>query len=49
MAKGAYQYMREAWKKSDEILKKRMIELRKQHTVERIEKPTRLDRARAWG
>ncbi|MEM5855293.1 MAG: 50S ribosomal protein L15e, partial [Candidatus Aenigmatarchaeota archaeon] len=28
---------------------KRMIEWRKQHTVERIEKPTKLDRARSLG
>ncbi|MDI6798426.1 MAG: 50S ribosomal protein L15e [Candidatus Aenigmarchaeota archaeon] len=52
MVKGAYQYIRETWRKSeelDEILKKRLIEWRKQHTVERIEKPTRLDRARALG
>lgn len=51
MVKGIYQHIK--WKKSKkeikEILKKRLIEWRKQHTVERIEKPTRLDRARALG
>ncbi len=52
MAKGAYQYNREIWKKYDEIkdiLKMRLIEWRKQHTVERIETPTRIDKARALG
>jgi len=52
MAKGAYHYLRETWKKSkelDEVLNKRLIEWRRQHTVERIEKSTRLDRARALG
>mgnify|MGYP001564792360 CR=1 FL=1 len=52
MAKGAYQYSREIWKEYDEIkdiLKMRLIEWRRQHTVERIENPTRIDRARTLG
>jgi len=53
MVKGMYQQIRMKWKKPKdelkEILKKRLIEWRKQKTVERIKKPTRLDRARALG
>jgi large subunit ribosomal protein L15e len=49
---GSYHYLRKMWKKKEVVeplLKKRLIEWRKQHTVERIEKPTRLDRARTLG
>ncbi len=53
MAKSVYHYIAEAWKKRDEVLgeewKSRLIEWRKQNVVTRIEKPTRLDRARALG
>jgi large subunit ribosomal protein L15e len=52
MAKSMYQHIRKAWKKPDDLgslLKGRIVAWRKQHTVERIEKPTRLDRARALG
>ena len=53
MAKSTYSYIRETWKEPKEtlgeILKKRLIEWRNQHTVERVEKPTRLDRARSLG
>ena len=49
MAKGVYQYLKRLWKKPEEVSKKRFIDWRKQETVERIEKPTRLDRARALG
>ncbi|MEM5853994.1 MAG: 50S ribosomal protein L15e [Candidatus Aenigmatarchaeota archaeon] len=41
--------MKESRKNAEDIVKKRMIEWRKQHTVERIEKPTKLDRARSLG
>jgi len=48
-----YSSIKEVWKKPEErlggILKERLIEWRKQHTVERIEKPTRLDKARKLG
>ncbi|TAL47519.1 50S ribosomal protein L15e [archaeon] len=49
--KSAYDFMRKTWqspemKKTD---KSRLIAFRQQHTVERIDKPTRLDRARAIG
>ncbi|MEM5834578.1 MAG: 50S ribosomal protein L15e [Candidatus Aenigmatarchaeota archaeon] len=51
MAKGLYQHLREAWKSGslEKVIKEKLVEWRKQHTVERIEKPTRLDRARALG
>lgn len=53
MVKSSYSYIHESWKKPKEklggVLKKRLIRWRKQHTIERIEKPTRLDRARALG
>jgi large subunit ribosomal protein L15e len=50
----AYKYMAKAWSKPeesylDELLQQRLIEWRKQHTVTRIERPTRLDRARKLG
>ncbi len=50
----AYKYMAEAWAKPeksyvDELMRQRLIEWRKQHTVTRIERPTRLDRARKLG
>ncbi len=48
MTRGLYQTVAEQWKES-ELFKQRLIEWRKQHTVERIDKPTRLDRARALG
>ncbi len=48
--KGMYHYIREAWKKPDEkILRERMIEWRKSQVVVRVDKPLRLDRARALG
>ncbi len=50
MTKGLFHYLREAWKKPDrEVLKKRMIEWRKSNTIVKVEKPLRLDRARAMG
>ncbi len=50
----AYKYMAEEWatpEKSfvDELNRQRLIEWRKQPTVTRIERPTRLDRARKLG
>ena len=50
----AYKYMAEEWAKPeksfvDELMRQRLIEWRKQHTVTRIERPTRLDRARKLG
>lgn len=51
MVKGLYQYLKEAWKSGSlkKSIKEKLVEWRKQHTVERIEKPTRLDRARTLG
>jgi large subunit ribosomal protein L15e len=54
MVKSFYKYIREAWKKPaqgylDDLLWERKIEWRKAKTVTRIEKPTRLDRARDLG
>ena len=50
MVKGLSYYLRQAWKKPDkEILRKRMIEWRKTETIVKVEKPLRLDRARAMG
>ncbi|MBI2451544.1 50S ribosomal protein L15e [Candidatus Pacearchaeota archaeon] len=50
MARGMYHYLREAWKKpSREILHGRMIEWRASDAITRVEKPLRLDKARALG
>ncbi len=50
MTKGLYHYLRQAWKKPDtERLRESMIEWRKDNAVIKIEKPTRLDRARSLG
>jgi large subunit ribosomal protein L15e len=50
----AYKYIAEAWAKPeksfvDELMRERLIEWRRQPTITRIEKPTRLDRARKLG
>lgn len=48
-----YKYIRKLWKRPKENLgelwKQRLIKWRKERTVKRIEKPTRLDRARSLG
>src|SRR3989338_2393268 len=48
-----YKYIRQAWKKPKknlgEIWKERLVQWRKEPVTIRIEKPTRLDRARALG
>ncbi len=53
MVKGMYHYIREAWKKPKENLgelwRQRLIKWRRSKVVERVEKPTRLDKARALG
>lgn len=50
---GIYKYIREAWKKPKttlkEVNKERLILWRKENTTVRIERPTRLDRARSLG
>lgn len=50
----SYKYMAEEWAKPeksfvDELMRQRLIEWRKQQTVTRAERPTRLDRARKLG
>jgi large subunit ribosomal protein L15e len=50
----AYKYIAEAWAKPeksfvDELMRQRLIEWRRQPVVTRVEKPTRLDRARKLG
>jgi len=50
----AYKYIAEAWKKPeesfvDELMRQRLIEWRKEPAIVRVEKPTRLDRARKLG
>ncbi len=51
--KGVYQYIRDLWKKPKQTMKslvrERLIEWRRQERFVRIEKPTRIDRARALG
>jgi len=50
MAKGMYHYIREAWKKPDKkTLRERMIAWRKSNAIVKVEKPLRIDRARALG
>jgi large subunit ribosomal protein L15e len=50
----AYKYIAEEWAKPEksfveELMRQRLIEWRRQRTVTRVEKPTRLDRARKLG
>jgi len=50
----AYKYVAKAWKKPEasfvkELMRQRAMEWRKQPTINRIERPTRLDRARKLG
>ncbi len=50
MAKGLSHYLRKAWKKPDKrLLRERMIDWRKGNTIVKVDKPLRLDRARALG
>jgi len=47
---GITKYLRKIWKKPDKkVLRERMISWRKSKTVEKVDKPLRLDRARALG
>jgi len=50
----AYKYVAKAWKRPEdsfvkELMWQRLIEWRRQPTVLRVEKPTRIDRARRLG
>ena len=50
MANGLYHFIREAWKKPDvETLRKRVVEWRHSEVFTKVDKPLRLDRARALG
>jgi large subunit ribosomal protein L15e len=50
MTNGLYHYIREAWKKPDaETLRNRMTEWRASPVFVKVDKPLRLDRARALG
>ncbi len=50
---GAYKYIAQSWKKPKtglgDLWKKRMVEWRKENSITKIERPTRLDRARSLG
>jgi large subunit ribosomal protein L15e len=50
----AYKYIAEEWSKPEksfveELMRQRLVEWRQQHTITRIDRPTRLDRARKLG
>ncbi len=48
--KSAYSFIADQWKKPDmDILRQRMVEWRKEPSVIKLERPTRLDRARSLG
>jgi len=50
MTTGLYHRIREAWKKPDKkTIRERMIEWRKGESIVKLDKPLRLDRARALG
>lgn len=50
MTRGLYHYLKQAWKKPDKpTQRQRMIEWRKSGTFTKVDKPLRLDRARALG
>lgn len=51
MAKGMYHYLAEVWKKPKNLIlwRQRLIEWRKTDAIVKVEKPLRLDRARALG
>ena len=50
MVKGMYHHIRQAWRKPDQVLlRSRMISWRAGDSIVKVEKPLRLDRARALG
>lgn len=50
MTQGVYHYLREAWKKpTREMMQSRLISWRAGQSIVKVEKPLRLDRARALG
>jgi large subunit ribosomal protein L15e len=50
MVNGMYHHLRQAWKKPDEkTMRDRMTQWRSENAIVKVEKPLRLDRARALG
>ncbi len=53
MSRSFYSYIREAWKRPGdslrELQRERLIQYRREHATVRLERPTRLDRARTLG
>ncbi len=50
MTKGVYHYIRDVWKSPDrKLLQERLIRWRAGNSIVKVEKPLRLDRARALG
>ncbi len=53
MAQSMYHYIREMWRRPydtlGEVMRKRIMEWRRQPSIVRVEHPTRIDRARALG
>jgi large subunit ribosomal protein L15e len=49
MAHGMYHYLKQAWKKPTLEMRKQQIAWRRGNAIEIVEKPLRLDRARALG
>ena len=50
MTEGLYSYIKKAWKKPEtKVLRERMMEWRKSPVFTKVEKPLRLDKARALG
>jgi len=50
MVKGLYSYIRELWKKPDRaLMHEKLIKWRAGQAIEKVEKPLRIDRARALG
>ncbi len=50
MAHGMYYYIKQAWKNPDpKVLRQRMIDWRKSEVFTKVDKPLRLDKARALG
>ena len=50
MAKGMYHYLQQVWKKPDkELFRDRLIEWRRSNAIVKVDRPLRLDRARALG
>ena len=50
MAQGMYDYIRESWRNPDRnLMQERLIQWRASKSIEKVDKPLRLDRARSLG